>query len=192
MRIVLASAVAAFASLAPAAMAQIVYEPVTVQHGGQNTYYYAGSDSAIHEAARFPSAPGTGWGRTNGYAFVSKHRAVVERTPRIFTDAFGSFDARVYGMTVDDVVNEANARLPRYFRKGELLMSAKVRDGARIVSPYGPESMKKGTILIRPSQIRPSRIQPSSPPLFRRGPVFVVPKGMMDQKVSAVTGEKQV
>ncbi len=171
-------------SLAAAANAQVIYEPVTIQHGGQNAYYYAGRDPHIHEAAKFPSAPGTSWGRTGGYAFVSARRAVVERTARIFTDSLGSFDARVYGMTVDDVVNEANARVPRFFNKGDLINSGTAeRDGTVTVSPYAPTpQIEKGTIIIRPSQ----------PPLFRRGPVLVIPKSMMDRKVADVAGQKNV
>ena len=171
------------ACLSSFASAQVIYEPVVVQHGGQNAYYYAGTNPSIHESARFPSAPGAAWGRTGGYAFVSAHRAVVERTPRIFTDAFGSFDARVFGMTIDDVVNGANANLPRYFRKGDLLQSAKPRDGVLIVSPFAPEAeMDKGTIIIKPS----------SPPLFRRGPVLVIPRSMMNRRIDDAMGKKQV
>lgn len=164
--------------------AQVIYEPVTIRHGGQNAYYYAGTDQRIHEAAAFPSAPGAAWGRTGGYAFVNAHRAVVERTPRIFTDAFGSFDARVYGMTIDDVVNEANARVPRYFNKAQVIEQAAQHGGSMTVSPYttSPETAEKGSIIIRPS----------APPLFRRGPVLVIPKSMMDRKVSDVGGKKQV
>lgn len=174
----------AAASFTSVTGAQVIYEPVTVQHGGQNTYYYAGTDARIHEAAAFPSAPGAAWGRVGGYAFVNARRAVVNRTPRIFTDSFGSFDARVYGMTIDDVVNEANARLPRYFRKVDLVNAGTPDGAATVVSPYAPqpEQATKGSILIRPY----------SPPLFRRGPVLVVPKSMMDRKVSDVANKKQV
>ena len=174
-------------ALTAAAHAQVVYEPVNVQHGGQNTYYYAGTDPTIHEAAKFPSAPGAAWGRTNGYAFVSGKRAVVERRARIFTDSLGSFDARVYGMTVADVVNEANARVPRYFRKSDLLNGASAeRDGTLKVSPYQPgqpaAQAEKGTIIIKPSQ----------PPLFRRGPVIVIPKALLEKKLTDPTAAKKV
>lgn len=172
-------------ALSAAVEAQVIYEPVTVQHGGQNKYYYAGSDLRIHDAAAFPSAPGAAWGRTGGYAFVNARRAVVERAPRIFTDAFGSFDARVYGMTIDDVVNEANARVPRHFVKGDLLNAATPRrDGALVVSPYAPSpaTAEKGSIIIKPY----------SPPLFRRGPVLIIPKELMDRKVKDVGARKDV
>lgn len=180
----IALATLALASLTTVATAQVIYEPVAVQHGGQNTYYYAGTDTRIHDAAAFPSAPGATWGRFGGYAFVNARRAVVQRIPRIFTDAFGTFDARVYGMTIDDVVNEANARLPRYFSKRDILNSGTQEGSATIVSPYAtqPETATKGSIIIKPS----------SPPLFRRGPVLVVPKSMMDRKVSDVATKKQV
>ncbi len=171
-------------ALAASVQAQTIYEPINVQYGGQNAYYYAGTDQRIHAAAAFPSAVGAAWGRTGGYAFVSAHRAVVERTPRIFTDALGSFDARVYGMTVDDVVNEANARVPRYFKKLDLINAATPREKTMVVSPYAPavQPQEKGSIIIKPW----------SGPLFRRGPVFVVPKGLMDKKLPSLSTEKRV
>lgn len=171
-------------NLAATSYAQTIYEPVTVQYGGQNTYYYAGQDPHIHQAATFPSAPGAAWGRTGGYAFVNSRRAVVERTPRIFTDDLGSFDARVYGMTIDDVVNQANASLPRYFTKNDLVNSGNPQpDGTIVVSPYAPKSTGSEPRII---------IKPSQPPLFRRGPVLVIPKSMMDRKVSDAAGTKNV
>src|SRR5687767_9990636 len=107
--------VACVALTASAASAQVIYEPVVTQYGGQNPYYYAGNDPAVHEAAKFPSAPGAIWGRVPGYAFVSPRRQVVERNYRVYTDAFGTVNARPWGLTPNQVVNEANARLPRYF-----------------------------------------------------------------------------
>jgi hypothetical protein len=161
------------AGLAGQSFAQTIYEPVTVQHGGQNPYYYAGSDPAIHEAAKFPGAPGATWGRVNGYAFVSPTRKVVERRVRVFTDAFGTVNAAPYGLTPNQVVNEANARLPKYFRKSDLLAHAEVRQGVRVIAPTAPSAAPRGTIEIRPA-----------PPHHFRGRVFVFPRSMLGKKVN--------
>lgn len=104
-------------SLAAAASAGVVYEPVRYQYGEGQPYFYAGRDPCIHAAARFPYAPGTAWGRVDGFAFVNDRRAVTQQFARTFTDAFGVRDARPFGLTISDVANEANARVPRYFRK---------------------------------------------------------------------------
>lgn len=177
--------VAASASVAASsASAQVIYEPVVVQYGGQNPYYYAGRDPYIHEAARFPHVEGATFGRVPGYAFVSPRRQVVERNARIFTDSFSTLDARPWGMTIDDVVNEANARLPRYFTKRDLLASAQTRMTPRglecTVAPDAPRVtdrvQPRGTMSIRPSV--PRMYQGRG-----RGPLFSIPREMMDRKV---------
>lgn len=101
------------------ASAQVVYEPVRIQYGGAQPYFYAGDDVRIHDAAAFPYSPGTSWGRVDGFAFANDRRAVSQRFARTFTDAFGVRDARPFGLTIDQVWNEANARLPRFFRKSQ-------------------------------------------------------------------------
>ena len=131
--------------LAASASAQIVYEPVRYQYGDGQPYFYAGRDPRIHEAARFPYAPGTTWGRVDGFAFVNDRRAVTQRFARTFTDAFGVRDARPFGLTISDVANEAAARVPRYFSKAR---PAYQRD--RAASPPAG----RGTIVIRPYRPR--------------------------------------
>ena len=175
------------AASASAASAQVIYEPLVVQYGGQNPYYYAGNNPAVHEAAMFPSVPGATFGRIPGYAFVSPTRQVVERNVRVFTDSFGTLDARPWGLTPNQVVNEANARLPRYFSKRDLLANAQTRMTPRglecIVAPDASRVMDqvqaRGTMSIRPSL----------PSMFRgkgRGPVFSIPRSMMERKVQDV------
>jgi hypothetical protein len=176
------------AASASAASAQVIYEPAVVQFGGgQSSYYYAGNNPAVHEAAAFPSVPGATFGRIPGYAFVSPTRQVVERHVRVFTDSFGTLDARPWGLTPNQAVNEANARLPRYFSKRDLLASAQTRMTPRglecIVAPDAPRVtdrvQARGTVSIRPSL----------PSMYRgrgRGPLFSIPRSMMDRKVQDV------
>jgi hypothetical protein len=178
------AAILIIGAAASAASAQVIYEPVVTQYGGQNPYYYAGTDPYVHEAARFPSAPGAIWGRIPGYAFVSPRRQVVQRNVRVFTDAFGSLDARPWGLTPNQVVNEANARLPKYFSKRDLLAQAQTRARPEgpvfIVPPYAggeAERTPRGTMSIRPSP----------PRMYRSNPVFSFPREMMNRKVDDVS-----
>jgi hypothetical protein len=143
-------------SVTPTAMAQVVYEPVRIQYGGPQPYYYAGSNPWIHAAAAFPNAPGTTWGRFDGYAFANDRRQVVQRNVRTFTDALGPYDAYPLGLTPDQVQNEAYARLPRYFRKGDSLRPTQ----AESCEP----PRRAGTIVIRPYRRSPS---PSPSPTTR-------------------------
>lgn len=179
--------VVCIALAASTASAQVIYEPVVTQYGGQSPYYYAGSDPYVHEAARFPSAPGATWGRIPGYAFVSPRRQVVQRNIRVYTDAFGTVDARPWGLTPNQVTNEANARLPKYFSKRDLLATAKARmtgDGLQlIVPPYAPakqDHIPRGTITIRPSL----------PRMYRGNPIFSFPRQLMEKKVPTPAPEK--
>lgn len=176
------------AASASAASAQVYYEPVVVQYGGQNPYYYAGNDPYIHEAAKFPSVPGATFGRIPGYAFVSPRRQVVERNVRVFTDAFGSVDARPWGLTPNQVVNEANARLPKYFRKRDLLAQASTRVTATRVEFTVPPEAGRVTDRVQPRGTM--SIRPTLPRMYRSGPVYSIPKSMLDKKVSDVAPQR--
>lgn len=134
--------------LAAASSAQVVYEPVRIQYGDGQPYYYAGRDPRIHDAAAFPYAPGTAWGRFGGFAFVNDRRAVTQQFARTFTDAFGPRDARPFGFTINDVANEAAARVPRYFTKAPV---------APVVLRAAPTPAARGTIDIRPYRPRAAR-----------------------------------
>lgn len=174
------SCVVAVGCLASVANAQIIYEPVQYQYGGQNPYYYGGSDPRVHDSALHPWAPGTTWGRGNGFAFRSSnlhtHRAVVTERPRTFTDALPFQNAWVYGFTANDARNEAYARQPRYFRKADLIQAARPDDSGRglVVPAHWAELPPAGTILIRPT---------SRHALEHRGvrPVLIIPKDLLER-----------
>ncbi len=107
---------------APYAAAQTIYEPIRYQYGGQNTFYYGGSDPDVIRRA---SGPATAtWGRINGYAFtsgnVTTHRTVNNDRVRVYTDAIPYWNATLFGFTIDDARNEAYQSAPRYFRKSDI------------------------------------------------------------------------
>jgi hypothetical protein len=76
-----------------------------------------------------------------------------------------------YGMTADDARNEAMARLPRYFRKSDLLKSATMDHDGTIVVPAMPAPVcePRGTIDIRP-------YTPTTAPATRNAKIWIIPK----------------
>lgn len=163
--------------LAAPAVAQVIYEPVRHQYGGQNPYYYGGADPRIHESAAWPSAQGVKWGRHNGFAFTSAnihtHRAVVTERTRTFTDALGIRNAFVFGFTPNDARNEANNSIPLYFRKSEMLRAAQPTERGWVVPAQWQRYAPSGQVEIRPWK-RPAATE---------RPVIVIPKDMLDKKL---------
>ena len=87
------------------ASGQTIYAPQQIQYGvqtpeGYRTFYYAGNDPYVfYRGAYFGP------------------RTVENEPPRVYLDRFPNVNAARYGYSVDDVRNEANAFLPRYYSK---------------------------------------------------------------------------
>jgi hypothetical protein len=111
-----------------AVQAQIIYEPVRYQYGGQNPFYYGGSDPRVIDYASGPTGGGGWWGRVHGFDFISgdyqTHRDVTNEGYRSYSDAIGYQNGRLWGFTDNDARNEAYANAPTYFRKSDLLHAA--------------------------------------------------------------------
>ena len=146
--------------------AQVFYEPVQYQFGsGAGTFYYGGHDPRVIEDAKATI-------RSHEYSSVVNSRHVVERS-HVYTDSFRFFDVADNSRTgydslnANDARNEANANVPRYFRKRDLLNAAvTIEDGSwivpahaqpiydiKVVKPFGTTIAPvapKGTILIIP------------------------------------------
>ena len=168
--------------------AQVIYEPVRYQYGDHcNVYYYGGTDPAVHQFARSPAlAPG--FGRAGGFAFASANlhtnRTVCNEPTRVFLDEIPFQNAAIYGATASDAANDANARVPLYFRKREQLSDAVMtRDGTFVVPSAAP-APAGDSIRITPSRsgrhVQPFPRQPR--------PLMIIPKQMLDpvQKPSVV------
>jgi len=155
---------------ASSASAQIFYEPVEYQYdAGGTTYYYGGSDPAVHEHARRPYSAGGTWGRMNGYAFASGdvrgYREVVSEPARVYTDSVGLVNARLLGFTADDARNEAYANASRYFVKRDVPGMIVQKDGrwsvpptstlVRVFKSSGEEITPRPTSMPRPLLIIP-------------------------------------
>ncbi|MBV8780895.1 MAG: hypothetical protein JO353_05800, partial [Phycisphaerae bacterium] len=123
--------------MAGSARGQIIYLPVQYQYGTQNTFYYGGNDPAVIARASMPVDAGGNWGRTDGYAFVSGdvrvHREVSNEPLRVYSDAIPEQNAHLFGYTISDAANEANASVPRYFRKADVIAAAGATPGVLIV-----------------------------------------------------------
>jgi hypothetical protein len=155
------------------ASAQVIYEPVQYQYGDQNKFYYGGTDPRVFARAAAPSDPGAAWGRMNGYEFASGdtwvHREVSDQPIRVYSDALPTQIASVYGFTATDAANVANASVPRFFRKADVLAVARQTPGILIVparAVFIPATAKpKATtqpLIILPSAILPAPAPPAS------------------------------
>jgi hypothetical protein len=170
--------------------AQVIYEPVRYQYGDQKKFYYGGSDPRMIEQAMGPRDAAGRWGRVNGYDFVSSnihtHREVNDEPERVYTDALGFENARIYGFTANDARNEAYANIPTYFRKADLLRAAVPTPGAWIVpaqaQPIPPGvTVTNGQPTIR---LTPATTRRASFPK----PLFIIPKKALEKKIDAPKG----
>jgi|GEM_PF-925350 len=168
-------------ALSSGAFAQVVYAPVQYQYfsGGQS-YYYGGSDPAVHYCANLLSQE-LNFGRTQEYAFhsgnIMVHREVVTEPTRVFSDTMPGLNARFYGYTIDDARNAAYANAPTYFRKADIAKVARVQaDGTWVVpsTTAMPASMSAGTIEIKPYR---AMARPAAEPK----PILIIPKRLLDK-----------
>ena len=154
--------------------AQVIYESVQYQYGDQNKFYYGGSDERVFERAAVASDPGAEWGRVHGFDFASGdvwvHREVCDQPVRVYSDALPTQNASLYGFTATDAANVANASVPRYFRKADVLAAASGGAGvlivpARAIFPVAPTIASSHPPTTQPAVILPPMIfQAPAPP----------------------------
>jgi hypothetical protein len=164
----------AIAAAANSAMAQIIYEPIQYQFGDQNKFYYGGTDARVFERAAAPSDAGAQWGRIDGYDFASGdirvHREVGDQPARVYSDALPAQNAALYGFTATDAANVANASMPRYFRKADVLAAERQSPGllivpARAILAPGPaQSSVRPPATTQPLMILPLPSAPQNAP----------------------------
>ena len=149
--------------------AQIFYEPVQYQYGDQNKFYYGGTDPSVFKRAAAPADAGATWGRVNGYDFASGdvwvHREVSDQPARVYSDALSTQSATLYGFTATDAANVANAAVPRYFRKADVISAATQTPGPLIVPARAVFVPSVAPSIAGPGPTtRPLMILPASPP----------------------------
>jgi hypothetical protein len=160
---------AALFGCAASASAQVIYEPVRYQHGvGTDRFYYGGHDPRMFDHAMADID------RTS-YGSAVTQTPVVQRA-RIYTDAVPFQDVADYSyttyrtFTTSDAHNEANANVPRYFRKRDLLMSRDnyvAEDGAFVVPAYAEPRME--IRVVRP-------FHATTVPALKKGDILIIPK----------------
>jgi hypothetical protein len=136
----IAAAVLGVLGLSSLANAQTIYAPVQYQYGeGRYRYYYGGSDPAVFDMAERQRAvdalldvPYTSSRYTSAYV----HLRLIDQLTRVYSDVVPYTNARVFGYLPVDAANDANANVPRYFRKADLVRaSVELPDGSRVVPP---------------------------------------------------------
>ena len=125
-------------SASSSARAQTVYTPVRYQYAEQgHHFYYGGSDPAVFDMAErqrcldeISDHPYT----SDRYNHAYVHRRVIGQLHRVYSDCVPYVNARVFGFMPVDAANEANANVPRYFRKADLDRAAvEMADGSWVV-----------------------------------------------------------
>jgi hypothetical protein len=154
------------------ASAQIIYEPVRYQYGGQTPFYYGGSDPEMFRFAHSDYSQAHN-GFIEAHGNVMTHREVSYRRPHVYVDRLPRADASVWGYTADDARNDAYQNAARYFRMKDIVAQATVDEsGAWHVAPQAC-SDHVGTIEIKPY------VKPVATPQK----VFIFPKGLLDKKL---------
>ena len=150
--------------LAGTASAQTIYEPVQYQYGNEMKYYYGGSNPSMHAYAErvacrngYPSHLSyAGYSSLYGtLGQIGEHRLVL-------SDCMPHRNAAVFGYTDTDAHNEANASIPRYYRKSEILEAGVVApDGSLVVPAHArglDHTTAQDTRMAAPSEPRPRAI----------------------------------
>jgi len=154
------------------ASAQVIYDPVKYQYGGQTPFYYGGSDPDVFRFAHREYAEAHD-GFFAGVGDISTYREVTSVRPHVYVDHLPRTDASIYGYTANDARNAAYQNATRYFCKRDVLAQATVDGtGAFHVAPE-VTGQRAGTIEIKPY------VHPTTAP--KR--VFIFPKDLLDKKL---------
>ena len=111
----------------------VIYEPVQYQYRcGSQVYYYGGRHPGIVADAE-RRAYALRYSDPNYQPPTFTFHTDV--TPPVYSDAAPYMNLSVYGYTATDAYNEANASVPRYFRKADLLAAGKLCADGNVVVP---------------------------------------------------------
>jgi hypothetical protein len=150
--------------------AQTIYAPVQYQYGqGEHLYYYGGSNPAVFDLAERQSR----LDELSDHRYTSEryndaylHHRLIGQLDRVYSDAVPYLNARVFGYLQVDAANEANANVPLYFRKADLLRTAvRQPDGTRVVSAQA-----------HPVMVDRSEDRAETRPTVRPRAIIIIPK----------------
>jgi hypothetical protein len=147
--------IAATICAASVASAQVVYQPVQYEYHTQTgrTFYYGGDNPRLIQWAANPGCLGRarlGFGfipvPRPSYIFTSAPFLPVDRPSLVISDCD---PLGITGLSVADARNQANARVPLYFRKAAPPKPAASAAETPVAPPRESEQ-PQGTIEIRP------------------------------------------
>ena len=163
--------------IASPSLAQVIYEPVTFQHGTDVKYFYGGGERITHRYAEHEinQRSYASYGVFSG-SDRSRTRELFNERAFVFSDAVPLKELSRYGYTENDARNEANANAPLYFRKHELLRAAERQfDGSLVV----PADVKVAGRLY----VRDAANGATTGPATTRGAVIIIPKKLLEKPV---------
>jgi hypothetical protein len=145
--------------------AQTIYAPVQYQYGqGEHRYYYGGSDPAVIDLAerqRRVDELSDHRYTSERYNDAYLHHRLIGQLDRVYSDAVPYLNARVFGYLPVDAANDANANVPLYFRKADLLAAAVAQpDGTRVVPAHARPvvTVDRSETAAKPTAVRPRAI----------------------------------
>jgi hypothetical protein len=166
-----AIALAIVAVSSSSANAQTIYAPVQYQYGTErHRYYYGGNDPAVFDRAEqrrcideITDVPFTSRRYTDAYV----HLRLVGQLDRVYSDCIPYLNARAFGYLPVDAANDANANVPRYFRKADLLRAGDVQaDGSRVVA-----AQAEPVVIVRDRDLRTE-----TRPAIKPRAIIIIPK----------------
>ncbi len=175
---------------ATSASAQVFFQPVQYQYGPSPTFYYGGSDQRVFEhASRSVYSDDIAGPYGSRYFVGTRYYGPILRVrpPAVFVDQLPYFDAALFHYTPADARNDANAAVPTYFRKIDLLRSAiPSGDGTTYIVPAQAPLPAVPYIDIRPyhrpaaaPSSRPSTAPATSVPSEGPRPLLIIPKSLL-------------
>jgi hypothetical protein len=169
--------VAATLCAASIASAQVVYQPVQYEYHTQTgrTFYYGGDNPGLIQWASKSDClgrarPGFGFIPVPrpSYTFISAPYPAADRPPLVISDCD---PLGITGLSVADARNQANARVPLYYRKAAPPEPAAPAHKPA-TAPQQPEE-DHGTIEITPSATRLS--QSLQDRMAQPGSIIIIP-----------------
>jgi hypothetical protein len=173
-------------SLASAASAQVIYEPVKYQYSMGDTYlYYGGSNPRVFQEAwshyQLNNQPRSyDW---HGHERTTIRKGLTGRAPYVYTDAAPYVNASLYGYTDLDARNEAYSNVPTYFRKRDILAAGVVQaDGSLLVRADARPAV--------PVRVVRRVIVPATQPLPKA--IIIIPKRPLAPQKAGAASDKSL
>ncbi|HEX5242421.1 MAG TPA: hypothetical protein VFW23_04085 [Tepidisphaeraceae bacterium] len=137
--------------------AAIIYEPVQYQHRGPDgrIYYFGGRHQAAVDAAELRAFA---MRNTNPSERPDTFITRTDHVPAVYSDIAPYMNLSVYGYTAVDAANEANASVPRYFRKADLFPAGHLDHHGDWIIPANAKPLPTVHVVVPTTQPAPHAI----------------------------------